>query len=270
MTDFAANLCAKLAICAVKCGVEAAKNTVAFFAANWEIVLNLQEKQIVMDLIDAIKIRHSVRSYTDEPVSAADLEELRQLADKLNRESGLKMQVVSGDTKAFSGFMAHYGKFRGVSNYIAIVGPKWSSTVEGKAGYYGEQLVLRATQLGLGTCWVGLTYSRNRDAVTVGQSEKLVCVIAFGHAAEPGRGHKIKTREQVSNAGADAPQWFAAGVDAALLAPTAMNQQKFKFKLAPSGKVKASAGFGFFTKVDLGIAKCHFEIGAGIGNFDWD
>ena len=69
-----------------------------------------------MDLIEAIRARHSVRAYTDEPVSQANIDELRRLADKLNRESGLKMQVVAGDTKAFSGFMAHYGKFRNVTN----------------------------------------------------------------------------------------------------------------------------------------------------------
>lgn len=222
-----------------------------------------------MDLIEAIRARHSVRAYTDEPVSQANIDELRQLADKLNRESGLKMQVIAGDTKAFSGFMAHYGKFRNVTNYIALVGSKWSSTVDEKVGYYGEQLVLRATQLGLGTCWVGLTYSRNRDVVKVEQNERLVCVIAFGHIAESGRAHKTKTRAQVMSA-TDAPQWFVDGVDAALLAPTALNQQKFKFKLLDNGKVKASAGLGFFSKVDLGIVKCHFEIGAGVKNFDWD
>ncbi len=222
-----------------------------------------------MDLIEAIRARHSVRAYTDEPVSQANIDELRRLADKLNRESGLKMQVVAGDTKAFSGFMAHYGKFRNVTNYIALVGSKWSSTVDEKVGYYGERLVLRATQLGLGTCWVGLTYSRNRDVVKVEQNERLVCVIAFGHIAESGRAHKTKTRAQVMSA-TDAPQWFIDGVDAALLAPTALNQQKFKFKLLDNGKVKASAGLGFFSKVDLGIVKCHFEIGAGVKNFDWD
>ena len=57
---------------------------------------------------------------------------------------------------------------------------------------------------------------------------------------------------------------FIYGVDDAVLAPTAVNQQKFKFRLLDNGKVKASAGLGFFSKVDLGIVKCHFEIGAGV------
>ena len=64
------------------------------------------------------------------------------------------------------------------------------------------------------------------------------------------------------------PDWFRAGAEAALLAPTAMNQQKFLFVL-DGNKVSAKAGFGFYTKIDLGIAKCHFEIGAGTDNFKW-
>ena len=55
------------------------------------------------------------------------------------------------------------------------------------------------------------------------------------------------------------PEWFKAGMDAALLAPTAMNQQKFKFELLSDGSVKASCGTGFYTKLDLGIVRYHFE-----------
>ena len=65
-----------------------------------------------------------------------------------------------------------------------------------------------------------------------------------------------------------APYWFRKGVEAALLAPTAMNQQKFKFTLR-GDTVSAKAGMGFYTKVDLGIVKYHFELGAGRDRFRW-
>ena len=65
------------------------------------------------------------------------------------------------------------------------------------------------------------------------------------------------------------PDWFGRGVEAALLAPTAMNQQKFLFTLDGS-KVSSKAGMGFYTKLDLGIVKYHFEIGAGRENFRWN
>lgn len=51
-------------------------------------------------------------------------------------------------------------------------------------------------------------------------------------------------------------------------ASTGMNQQKFYFELK-EGKIKAKSGFGFYTKIDLGIAKYNFEIGAGRENFSW-
>ena len=59
-------------------------------------------------------------------------------------------------------------------------------------------------------------------------------------------------------------------VACALLAPTAINQQKFKFSLHDGNKVSVKAGLGFYSKVDLGIVKYHFEIGAGVKNFEWD
>jgi hypothetical protein len=64
------------------------------------------------------------------------------------------------------------------------------------------------------------------------------------------------------------PDWFRRGVEAAQLAPTAMNQQKFLFELN-GGKVKAIPMTGFYVKVDLGIAKYHFEVGAGEGDWTW-
>ena len=65
------------------------------------------------------------------------------------------------------------------------------------------------------------------------------------------------------------PDWFRRGVEAALLAPTAVNQQNFTFSLEGENRVRAKAGWGYFTKVDLGIVKLHFEIGAGKENFEW-
>lgn len=87
-------------------------------------------------------------------------------------------------------------------------------------------------------------------------------MLALGYGATQGVAHKIKTAEQVSNLSSESPDWFKQGVEAALLAPTAMNQQKFKFKLVEDDAVLATAGVGFYSKIDLGIAKYHFELGA--------
>mgnify|MGYP003361929481 FL=1 len=217
--------------------------------------------------IDIIKKRHSVRSYLDKPLEGEAIRKLQQAIEECNQESGLHIQLVSNEPKAFDGFMAHYGKFKGVNNYIALIGPR-GKDLEETCGYYGEKLVLTAEELGLNTCWVYMTYRKIKDAFVVGDNEKLVCVIALGYGAVPGKPHSSKTLEDVVLVNGDMPAWFVNGVQMALLAPTAMNQQKFEFIL-DGDTVLATAGFGVCTKIDLGIVKYHFELGAGKENFRW-
>lgn len=215
-----------------------------------------------MELIDAIKQRHSVRQYTDRPIDPNTLAALQAEIDACNQEGGLHIQLVTNEPKAFDGFMAHYGKFSGVTNYIALVGKK-SARLDELCGYYGERLVLKAQQLGLNSCWVAMTYKKIPNAFQVDKGEKLTVVISLGYGKTQGVAHKSKPAEQVSNASAETPDWFQAGVQAALLAPTAMNQQKFKLTY-DSGKVTAKAGLGFYSKIDLGIVKYHFEAASGV------
>lgn len=213
-----------------------------------------------MNLMEAINARHSVRQYKNKPLDAELILALQKEIESCNAESDLHIQLVTNEPKAFSGFMAHYGKFSGVTNYIAMIGKK-GADLEEKCGYYGERLVLRAQQLGLNTCWVAMTYTKVKSAFSVEKGEKLCIVISLGFGETQGTAHKSKSFEEVVTAQGKIPDWFRNGVEAALLAPTAMNQQKFKFIL-DGNKVSAKAGFGFYTKIDLGIAKCHFEIGS--------
>ena len=163
--------------------------------------------------------------------------------------------------------MAHYGKFSGVTDYIAMIGKKGADLDE-KCGYYGERLVLKAQELGLNTCWVAMTYSKVKTAFTIDSGEKLCIVSSLGYGKTKGVPHKSKSADAVTKADGSVPGWFRKGTEAALLAPTAMNQQKFLFTLN-GNKVSAKAGFGFYSKIDLGIVKYHFEIGAGKENFQW-
>lgn len=220
-----------------------------------------------MELLDAIKARHSVRQYQDRTLQEDVLVPLREEIDACNKEGHLHIQLVTNEPAAFDGFMAHYGAFSGVTNYIALIGKKDASLDE-TCGYYGERLVLKAQQLGLNTCWVAMTYSKVKTAFSVDRGEKLCAVIAIGYGKTQGSAHKSKSIAEVTRADGQMPDWFKHGVQAALLAPTAMNQQKFMFTL--EGKtVTASAGRGFYTKLDLGIVKYHFEIGAGKEMFQW-
>ena len=225
-------------------------------------------------LAQAINSRHSVRRYIDKPIEENLVRILQEKVNEVNAEGNLHIQLVTNEPKAFKGKMA-YGVFSGVSNYFVMVGKKADDLSE-RIGYYGEQLVLLAQTLGLNTCWVGLTYNNIKEAYEKGNDEKLCCMIALGYGDDPGRNLKRKTAKQVSNASDITPKWFRDGVAAALLAPTAVNQQKFHFEyVSPQGdgvhRVKADRGFSLigYTKMDLGIAKYHFEIGAGKENFEW-
>ena len=262
-----------------------------------------------MTLLEAIEARHSVRKYLDKEIPADIIAALQDKISECNKLGDLNIQLVLNETRAFTGMLS-YGQFSGVKNYLVMVGKKAASKreenqtclsspereqarqnvkakdLDERIGYYGEQLVLLAQTLGLNTCWVGLTYRKVPEAYNVSKDEKLVCMIALGYGETQGVKHKIKTIEQVSrsvvrtlssskNASDLTPSWFKKGVEAALLAPTAVNQQKFSFEYLGNKNgihiVKADKGFSMigYTQIDLGIAKCHFEIGAGKENFEW-
>ena len=228
-----------------------------------------------MTIQEAIEARHSVRAYKGEPLAADVVEVLEEKIRELNEKGHLHMQLIRNETKAFQGKLAKYGKFRGVNDYIVMAGQK-ADDLDERIGYYGEQLVLLAQTLGLNTCWVGLSYSKVPGTYVLEAGEVIKAYIAIGYGETQGVSHKIKSVEQVSNANDLTPSWFRQGVEAALLAPTAVNQQKFFFEYIPArdGKpvrVLAKRNFSLigFTQMDLGIAKCHFEIGAGKENFEW-
>ena len=214
-----------------------------------------------MTEMEAMHARHSVRQYTDKPLEEAQIAALRQEIEACNALSGLHIQLVTDEPKAFGGLMAHYGKFSGVRNYIALVGKK-GPDLDVKCGYWGEKLVLAAQALGLNTCWVALTYKKVPGAFQVDPGEKLALVIAVGYGATQGVPHKSRLAQAVSDLTPDSPDWYRAGVEAALLAPTAMNQQKFTI-VKECEKVTIQAGRGAYSKVDLGIVKYHFELGSG-------
>lgn len=228
-----------------------------------------------MTIQEAIEARHSVRAYTGQPLAADVVEVLEEKIRELNEKGHLHMQLIRNETKAFQGKLAKYGKFRGVNDYIVMAGQK-ADDLDERIGFYGEQLVLLAQTLGLNTCWVGLSYSKVPGTYVLDAGEVIEAYISIGYGETQGVSHKIKRVEQVSNANDLTPSWFRQGVEAALLAPTAVNQQKFFFEYIPArdGKpvrVLAKRNFSLigFTQMDLGIAKCHFEIGAGKENFEW-
>ena len=213
-----------------------------------------------MEILKIMEQRHSVRQYTDRVIELEKREVLDTLVQKINQNIGLSIQIIYDDPKCFDSFMAHYGKFTGVCNYIALVGKK-SKNLDETLGYYGEELVLKAQELGLNTCWVALTHGKSKAIIK--KDEKQVCLIALGYGVTQGIAHKSKPIQELCNCTTPMPEWFQSGMNAAMLAPTAMNQQKFCFSLLKDGTIKATSRKGFYTKLDLGIVKYHFEVISG-------
>ena len=206
-----------------------------------------------MERMEAIRARHAVRAYTDQPIEGKALEALRAEIDACNRESGLHIQLITGEPDAFGGFMARYGKFSNVRNYIALVGKKGPGLDE-SVGYYGQR--------------VAMSFRKRKSRCVVEPGEKLVCVLALGYGCTQGAPHKSRHMEELCQVEGQMPDWVRRGMAAAMLAPTAMNQQKFRLTLTENG-VEAKSTGGFYSKVDLGIVKYHFEVGAAPQQVNW-
>ncbi len=207
-------------------------------------------------MLDLMKKRHSVRQYSDKKIDGDVKTKLDTYVASINEESGLSMQIFYNEPNCFNSMLAHYGKFSNVKNYIAIVGKKEEQE---KSGYYGEKLVLKCQELGLNTCWVALTHGKVN--VQTKPQQKLLILIALGYGTNTGVAHKSKPIKELCKEDAY-PEWFMKGMEAVSLAPTAMNQQKFMFEIK-NGQVYAKALRGFYSKIDLGIVKYHFEAVTG-------
>lgn len=209
-----------------------------------------------MQMLDLMKERHSVRQYSDKKIDGDVKTKLDTYVASINEESGLSMQIFYNEPNCFNSMLAHYGKFSNVKNYIAIVGKKEEQE---KSGYYGEKLVLKCQELGLNTCWVALTHGKVN--VQTKPQQKLLILIALGYGTNTGVAHKSKPIKELCKEDAY-PEWFMKGMEAVSLAPTAMNQQKFLFEMK-NGQVYAKALRGFYSEIDLGIVKYHFEAVTG-------
>lgn len=226
-----------------------------------------------MTIEEAVIARHSVRQYLEKPIEDEKIKAIRACADECNAQGGLHIQVVTDEPSAFKNGLAKYGMFRNVNNYLALVGPKGKQADE-LMGYYGERIVLLMQTLGLNSCWVVMSFKNVKEAYSLADGEELKGVVAFGYGANQGRQHPQKRTiadVSVNKSGADLPEWFVRGMEFALLAPTAINQQRFEFVLCEGNKVEAKTRFAFnsYARLDLGIVKYHFELGAGNGRFTW-
>lgn len=217
-----------------------------------------------MDLKEAMENRHSVRRYVGKDVEPEKKEAIASLISEINAETGMHFELHSGEPNPFTGD----NRMINVRDYVALLGTK-SADLNEKAGYHGERLVLLMTQLGLDSCWIGNLPIMEKTINELKSEYELACIIAFGYGEDHGKPHEGKAMGELCRVDGEMPAWFENGMRYAMLAPTAINQQKFLFTLESDGKVSATFGKGPYSQVDLGIAKLHFELGAGKENFEW-
>ncbi|MBB2954877.1 nitroreductase [Bifidobacterium commune] len=224
-----------------------------------------------MKLSEATRVRHAVRRYTEEPIAQNVADELEEIILQCNTDGGLHMELKLNDPAAFDDYSTAYGVYKNARNLVIIVSDGTPDTDE-RCGYYGAQVLLKATQLGLDTAWI-----RQVDQpLAKGESESdepLRFAIVLGYGVGHGHPHRSRDYDQVASVpeGMSAPDWFRNGVEVALLAPTSLGQQSFTFVLQSDGRtVEAKPGPSTCGYTDLGIAKYHFEIGAGPeAGFGW-
>jgi len=210
-------------------------------------------------VIEAIKNRHAVRNYEDKKIDPKKTKLLKAELSELNEMGNLHLQFIEDAGNTFNKLLNKAMGLGSAPSVIACVGLD-DDTLDERVGYYGELFVLYAQSIGLNTCWAG-TFNRKNIAADIGSGEKLVIVIAIGYGANQGKQHKSKTPDQVTAGKTDRPYWFNYGVEMALLAPTAVNQQKFEISYE-NGEASIRDKGGILSKVDLGIVKYHFEAGS--------
>lgn len=200
-----------------------------------------------------------MRSYNECPIEKEKVHKLSGIIGKINDGTGLHFQLILNDPRAFSGIAAKLGTFGGVKNYFVLAGAPGRDE---DVGYYGEVLVIASQMMGLGTCWVRSTYNKSKAVFDLRDGEEVYLVISVGYGKNCGKPHVSRDVHEIADGYDGAPDWYRRGIDSVMLAPTAINQQKFHFSL-DGDAVKAEAGVGRFPELDLGIAKFHFDAAAG-------
>ena len=134
-----------------------------------------------MDIIEAMKERRSVRSFNGKPLDQSLVDKLHKIIEYSYTLFGgsvsirLKRFDIKGEFKPST-----YGVIKGASDYFLMgIGEGEESALT--AGFQFEQVVLKAWELGLGTCWIAGTYKGSQfdqgEKWRDGESLKIICPV---------------------------------------------------------------------------------------------
>ncbi len=229
----------------------------------------------------AVGIRRSRRQYDpSKPVPDNILLELRSVCDGFKPFSSARAVMVTEHCdEVFTGVIGYYGKIKCARAFIAFIGDMADDHVQEKVGYVGEGIVLEATALGLATCWVGGFFKPDMVAslIELGANEKVLGVTPVGYAPERetieerlmtgfGSTHRRKPLSALVTGleASEWPEWVRKALEAARLAPSAVNRQPWSFNVEPdsitvSVRTKGPE-FAVSKRLDCGIAMLHIDV----------
>lgn len=231
-----------------------------------------------MTILEAINLRKSRRTYLQSSIDKDKINKIEEFIKQYNHLSGLSIKFAEDGSTSFNGLRKSYGMFKNVRSVIILKGNRNDVHLKEKTGYYGELLILEATKLELGTCWVGATFDKKDKIFNLEESEELICIITIGNVApetsvKENLIHKVTHRkyralEYFYNSDTnELPQWFIEGIRAIQIAPSANNRQAYRVEYKKDKATIKIEEKSVYDLIDLGIAKAHFEIAAN-GKFE--
>ena len=227
-----------------------------------------------MDYLELMRTRRSIRKYAPDTIESDLTDLIENEINAVNEQSGFYFQMVLNNDDVLKNMLLTFGMFKNARNIIALVGPSDTFDDEGeideKIGYYGARVLLYIHSLGLGTCFITGTYSKNKTRAFLADNQKIFGVISFGVTdVYPDKPRKIKTIDKISDYKPTDPEWYKNGIEGALLAPTAMNLQPFEIFRDGNKNVFCRMTTGINPSVDCGIAHYFFEKAADSDAYIW-
>jgi len=229
---------------------------------------------------EAIWIRRSRRQFDPRQLDQYALEGLGVVCKSFRPFEGVRAVLVDNAPDAvFKGIISNYGKIKGAPAFIAFMGNMEDPNVHEKLGYTGEGIVLEATALNLGTCWVGVSFNAELAShlAHIEKQEKILAITPVGYTREKwsleerimtgfGMTHKRKPLEKLLVKGRDAswPLWVKTALEAARVAPSAINRQPWRFTTGENSITisvdSLKDTLNISKRLDCGIAMLHIEL----------
>ncbi len=233
-----------------------------------------------MTPIELLRKRRSVRSFTEQSLPKEIINKLRAEITMTNtHQQGFRFQLITDDPNPMRGVAKSYGTFLNPRNYLAAVVDTATTHVMERAGYFAEKFVMRAVELGLGTCFVGSTFDRNEVNAQMRAGEKILFIVVVGYPAEKEKfGARIMSglchfrqrkpeslfipQSELSEA-EEKIECLHLGLEGIACAPSALNRQpvrvflqEYDGAILPCAKVDKGSEQNL---IDLGIAKFNFN-----------